>query len=164
MISKTLKKQGGFETDVPLYGEWDEDRLEILLIESKTCKFNFQTKSYYDCLSFEEAARRDKLESFQYTYLFLPRFNFRPSSFEEPVNMYIETPYFKLTPFGTNHDVIRYSKVTIENDIGWIFADIKNDFGLILIEQNKEVHVEGTQSLLSAWIQKLMVFVFFVNF
>ena len=37
---------------------------------------------------------------------------------------------FELSPFGTNHDEIKYSKVTIENDVGWIFADLINYYAI----------------------------------
>ena len=123
-----IKRQGGFETDVPLYGDWDEDSIYYLLIQNNSCKFNYQTKSFYNCITYEEADRRNKLLPKQNIYVLLPRLNLRPSSFEEPINLYVEPSFTELNPIGSNHDDLKYSKVTIESDVGWIFTDLKNLF------------------------------------
>ena len=132
-----IKKKGGFETDVPLYGDYDEDVVSYIYFQGSNCQINTETDAIYDCLSLEEVTERNNRKSYQFVHLMLPRFNFRPASFEEPMSSYLESSFVKLSPFAFTTDEIRYSKVILENDVGWIFEDVQELFSAEKTQQNR---------------------------
>ena len=119
-----LRQLMGSSTDVPLWGDWDENHVSALYFEFMSCKFDLEKDDYYDCLSFEEVQRRSGLLD-QYVAFYLPRFTFRPENVDEPFKVYYESLYFKLSPYTSFYEIYRYGNVKIDDDIGWIFEDFR---------------------------------------
>ena len=119
-----LRQLMGSSTDVPLWGDWDENHVSTLYFEFMSCKFDLEKDDYYDCLSFEEVQRRSGLLD-QYVAFYLPRFTFRPENVDEPFKVYYESLYFKLSPYTSFYEIYRYGNVKIDDDIGWIFEDFR---------------------------------------
>ena len=132
-----IKQKRDPNSEVPIYGNWDEDYIAYVYLEFQNCRFKPSTEEYYDCLTFEESLVRNQTTNQQYLVFNLPRFNYRPSSYENPLNMYFEQTFIKLSPNSQTYQFFRYSTVKIDNDVGWIFEDIQNLRALENVQSNQ---------------------------
>ena len=119
-----LKVKMGSTTDVPLWGDWDENHISQVIFKFMNCKYDIEKDDYYDCLSFEEVERRNGLYD-QYVSFYLPRYTFSPENVEEPLKIFYESLYYRLSPYSAYYEIYRYSNVSINDDLGWIFEDVR---------------------------------------
>ena len=119
-----IKQARDPSSEVPFYGNFDENYVANVYIQFNSCRVSIETDNYYDCVSFDEAVRRNNL-GYQFISLILPRLNFKPSSFESPLNEYFENNYTKLSPYSETFQTTKFSNVRMENDVGWIFEDVQ---------------------------------------
>lgn len=109
-----------------LGGQWENDRLAFLKLNFQTCPFNFKTgkNENENCSSFSQVQDRLNKQQQMINYV-IPDYTYDSTNYEEPIKVAYKYNWLKATSSIYISRQNDFTKVTLKDDIGWIFEDIK---------------------------------------